>query len=131
MVTGEPGFAKSYLLTEQVERNAIPTAPPLVLPKNNATLTTNTISFNWNKATDLDSDPLTYRLCVWGVDESYTFKNCSVVSSQTPSWEVKLDSGKAYFWKVIAEDGKGGNTESETRRLTTPQHRIFLPFVRR
>ena len=28
-----------------------------------------------------------------------------------------LESGTAYYWKVIAEDGKGGTTESETRRF--------------
>ena len=28
-----------------------------------------------------------------------------------------LQSGKAYYWKVIAEDGKGSTTESETRRF--------------
>lgn len=29
----------------------------------------------------------------------------------------ELQSGKAYYWKVIAEDGKGGTVESETRRF--------------
>jgi hypothetical protein len=28
-----------------------------------------------------------------------------------------LQPGKAYFWKVITEDGKGGAAESETRRI--------------
>lgn len=28
-----------------------------------------------------------------------------------------LQPGKAYFWKVVAQDGKGGLVESETRRL--------------
>ena len=28
-----------------------------------------------------------------------------------------LQAGKAYYWKVIAEDGKGGTVESETRRF--------------
>jgi List-Bact-rpt repeat protein len=30
---------------------------------------------------------------------------------------VQLQPGKAYFWKVIVEDGKGGTVESETRRV--------------
>ncbi|HEY3028043.1 MAG TPA: hypothetical protein VGJ55_17980 [Pyrinomonadaceae bacterium] len=30
---------------------------------------------------------------------------------------VQLQPGKAYFWKVIVEDGKGGTVESETRRF--------------
>lgn len=29
----------------------------------------------------------------------------------------ELQPGKAYFWKVIVEDGKGGSAESETRRV--------------
>lgn len=29
----------------------------------------------------------------------------------------ELEPGKAYYWKVIVEDGKGGTTESETRRF--------------
>jgi hypothetical protein len=33
----------------------------------------------------------------------------------------KLTSGKVYFWKVIAEDGNRGSTESETRRFTLKQ----------
>lgn len=28
-----------------------------------------------------------------------------------------LESGKAYYWKVVTEDGKGGTVESETRRF--------------
>jgi hypothetical protein len=31
----------------------------------------------------------------------------------------ELQPGKAYYWKVIAEDGKGGTIESETRRFRT------------
>ena len=34
--------------------------------------------------------------------------------SQTVS---NLQSGQAYFWKVITEDNKGGTVESETRRF--------------
>jgi hypothetical protein len=30
---------------------------------------------------------------------------------------LALESGKSYFWKVVVEDGKGGTTESETRRF--------------
>jgi hypothetical protein len=39
-------------------------------------------------------------------------------SSETLAKTVSgLQSGKAYYWKVIAEDGKGGTVESETRRF--------------
>lgn len=60
--------------------------------------------------------------------KGYTFNDCDEPSNQTGSWGGTntvsktvsgLESGKAYFWKVIAEDDKGGSTESETRRFTT------------
>ena len=35
------------------------------------------------------------------------------------SKSVQLDSGKAYFWKVVVEDGQGGTSESEMRRFAT------------
>jgi hypothetical protein len=39
------------------------------------------------------------------------------VKSDTTKKTLDLQVGRAYFWKVIAEDGKGGSAESETRRL--------------
>lgn len=40
------------------------------------------------------------------------------MGQQEVSKEMKdLQQGKAYFWKVIVEDGQGGVTESETRRV--------------
>jgi hypothetical protein len=30
-----------------------------------------------------------------------------------------LDAGTTYYWKVVAEDGNGGETESDVRTLTT------------
>src|SRR4029453_1782039 len=59
------------------------------------------VSFSWNNASDSDNDPLTYRHCIWGVDEMFTFNKCNVVSSQTPSWDVVLKPNQAYFWKTI------------------------------
>lgn len=39
--------------------------------------------------------------------------------STTASTTVaRLESGKVYFWKVVAADGQGGTVESQTRRFT-------------
>lgn len=172
MVTGEPGFAQTYLLADQIDRNAIPTAPVLVFPEDFKTDLVTPITFTWNKATDLDGDPITYRHYVWPVDERPNNNDAEPVSMDTGiSYALllgllglllfallifigmkkksgllvlvaiailaatilayyyiggngtvsktvsELESGKAYFWKVIAEDGKGGTVESETRRF--------------
>ena len=184
MVTGESGFAKTYLATEKIERNRVPTAPRLISPENEQTGLQKTVVFMWKQATDPDGDPVTYRHCVWAVDTMPTEENCQkvlphqmawvsgdvlyiglaglggsglILGTLTP-WRKKrqgllsllagilligtlvsscsllemttgtdaltrkvqgLDSGRAYFWKVIAQDDKGGSSESETWRFTT------------
>jgi len=180
MVTGEPGFAEGYLVAEQIERNALPAAPVLGYPENFKIDVGLPVDFTWNKTSDLNGDPLTYRHCMWEVNERFTFNKCLVTPVQTTSWKsgavyavpvillgllllaillwlgIKkkpmllyllvivilagaalafylgkkrtssealaksvsgLQSGKSYYWKVIAEDGKGGTVESETRRF--------------
>ena len=181
-VTGDIRFAKTYLLTQQIKMNNIPTVPQLISPKDNATGLSKKVTFKWRMATDSDKDTITYRLCVWGVDKGFTYSDCSAVSSKTflgisyagltglggsglilgialifprlnkrrrllslmaliimtttlssclwmkgTGWRGEIDtisktvsglkSGQAYYWKVIAEDGKGGTVESETRRF--------------
>ena len=59
MVTGEIGFATTYLLADQIDRNNLPKAPDLVFPvafPSNAL--TRPVTFTWNHATDKDDDPL-------------------------------------------------------------------------
>src|SRR5262245_20742117 len=75
MVTGEPGFAKTYLLAEEIDRNAKPSAPTLVFPENNASLAL-PIKFTWNTTTDPDGDVVTYRQCVWVAGDLPTFNEC-------------------------------------------------------
>lgn len=179
MITGEPGFAKTYLLTEQIERNTPPNAPVLTFPADGQTGLAIPIKFTWNSAVDPDGDPVTYRYCAWISLDTPTFNNCDPTSIQTPSPHrgivcallvallgclliavlflfglkrrrsllgllavallaavvvafyvgttgsktisktvSRLEPGKTYLWKVIAEDGKGGTTESQTRRFT-------------
>ena len=179
-VTGEPGFAKTYLLTEQIQRNAPPTAPVLVFPEDNALNLARPVTFTWNRASDVNGDSITYRYCVWPVAErpnnnkcnavsvqatppdrgifyallvgllgcvlfavliftgkkkkpvilvlvaiailaavilAYRFGSSSSVTQRVTQTAVELEPGKAYYWKVLAEDGKGATVESETRRF--------------
>lgn len=127
MVTGEPGFARTYLLTQRIQLNKVPAAPKLIFPADNKTGLGRTVSMAWKKTRDADGDGLTYRHCLWGQGEPFTFNNCRDLSKH-PSWRgkghflsiaiSKLKPGKTYFWKVLAEDGQGGTVESESRRFT-------------
>jgi hypothetical protein len=125
MTTGERGFAKTYLLADQIKRNKPPTAPILLFPEDNKRDLVEDVTFIWKKTTDPDGDPITYRFYVWPVEEQPNNNDAVPIpeaeartDANTISWRVsKLKSGKAYFWKVIAEDGKGGTVESQTRRF--------------
>ena len=121
LVTGEKGFAKTYLLADQIRRHKRPAPPVLVGPADNAADFERSPTITWKTSTDADGAPLTYRYYVWSAD-AVPNDNDAVVVGKTNAKEIsrivpELKPGKVYFWKVIAEDGKGGTVESETRRL--------------
>ncbi|HEY0711853.1 MAG TPA: hypothetical protein VGF45_04210 [Polyangia bacterium] len=118
MVTGEAGFAKVYLATEQILGNALPTAPTLIGPRDNALGVGTAMRFSWSRATDQNDDQLRYQHCLWAAGEKPTFAKCVPANTLTRT-VFDLKPRTAYFWKVIVEDGRGGTVESDIRRLAT------------
>jgi len=84
MATGESGFAKTYLLTEQIERRPVPAPPSLVYPEDNKADLSNSVTFTWNKAPDVGGKPLIYRACTWVAGQTITQNDCDAISS--PPW---------------------------------------------
>jgi mono/diheme cytochrome c family protein len=125
MVTGEPGFAETYVRTEKIQLNNMPAAPVLAFPENNKTGLGRELRFGWNPTKDVDAERLTYLQCVWEAGETFTVDHCRPLSSQEQSSGLLsrtvsgLRSGKAYFWKVIVQDDNNGTVESETWRFAT------------
>jgi mono/diheme cytochrome c family protein len=130
MATGENGFAKAYAETEQKERNQFPQPPKLASPADRADVRA-AVPFSFSEAADRESKRVTYRQCIWPIERLFTLNDCdpkpmtaersktgllTKKAQRTPSGGV-LKPGRSYFWKVIAEDGNGGMTESETRRF--------------
>ena len=86
MVTGETGFARAYLATEQLERNQPPDPPNLDLPGDRAEIGY-PVTFTWGQSKDVDNTGLTYRQCVWAIDKNFTWNDCDPVPIQaTTSW---------------------------------------------
>jgi hypothetical protein len=120
MITGEIGFATTYVRTERIQKNSIPVAPSLLSPDEDKIDLGSTVSFAWTRATDADGDPLTYRHCVWLVDETLTASKCRALAGEPTSTTMSgLLPGKAYYWKVTVEDRNNGTAESQTRRFAT------------
>lgn len=130
MVTGEIGFANAYVETENAVRNQFPAPPKLGAPIDRAEIK-GPIPFTFSEATDRESQAVTYRQCIWPIEKRFTLQDCDpkplkaerttsrmlMRTTRTTPTGVALKTGRSYFWKVIAEDGKGGLTESETRRF--------------
>ena len=128
MATGEAGFAAAYLAAHKVRANKPPAPPQLVGPKDFATGVTSALVLRWRPAKDKDGDRVTYRHCVWEVEKPFTLNECVSAASKLSGkgvratmslagTDMKLKSGKAYYWKVIAQDAKGVITESKMRRF--------------
>jgi hypothetical protein len=174
MATGERGFAETYVLTERIEGHVAPLSPVLESPPNDAELpVADTLTFNWSRTAAASGGPVTYRHCIWNVDQIYDFNNCGVVGIDRPGTVLyagllslialllflillfvafrhkrvvlalvaivmlasvlaalyasrtapltatvsRLQPGKVYFWRVIAEDAEGGFVESPMRRF--------------
>jgi hypothetical protein len=113
--TGDPIFANTFVESEKIEANNKPGIVGLVSPRDMA-IASATMSFNWEGTFDKDQDTVLYRHCVWSVNTDFTFQTCGEPTRELAR-TVALRRGD-YLWKVIAEDGKGGSTESVTRRVT-------------
>ncbi|KMZ44225.1 MULTISPECIES: DNRLRE domain-containing protein [Bacillales] len=103
---------KDYtLVVDYTEANKLPTLT-LTSPANNQTIKQGTdIDFKWSSS-DPDGDALTYTLQVGTSAGASNIYNASVGSTTSKkgistSWAVGL-----YYWRVIANDGKGGITTS-------------------
>ena len=96
--------------------NYAPFAPTLLTPESGEIIDAIKVYFSW-RATDLDGDDLTYKLYVDSVDGKQTPPSIQQNLLQT-YLTIDLDSGKDYYFRVEASDGK--NTSSSiTRSFST------------
>ena len=120
MATGEAGFAKTYLATERIQRNYVPKAPALGSPVADQLDLADAVDFAWEPTYDKDGGTPTYLHCVWPVGDTQTFKQCKPVpAKETKTYVTGLERDRAYYWKLVVDDGQGGTVESETRRFRT------------
>ena len=75
-------------------------------------------TFRWTAATDPDNDDITYDL-ILDIQENPTLVVAQDLSSTQFTSIERLDVLQTYFWKVIAIDSQGNQTESSTFSFTT------------
>jgi uncharacterized protein (TIGR02145 family) len=96
--------------------NQAPASPSNPNPTNIATGTSISPTLTW-ECSDPDGDALTYDV-YFGTDNPPATK---VSTAQTAKSLARsgLTAGTTYFWKVVAKDSKGANTEGSVWKFTT------------
>ncbi|MEK7989887.1 MAG: carboxypeptidase regulatory-like domain-containing protein, partial [Thiotrichaceae bacterium] len=112
--------------TAKIKQNSLPSKPEGLTLLNdgvevvNDTLvkTTEEVKFQWNPSADADSDALTYYV---NVQEQGTTGSVSYETTDTTQLADlnKLEVDTSYDWWVVADDGKGGKTESDRMSFKT------------
>lgn len=92
--------------------NKVPTTPTLVAPTNGKLCIDNSVSFQWNTATDPDGDVITYQIQV-AKDNLFNQIAHSLNESSTTK-TISLEKGIAYYWRVKATDSKSLSSSYST-----------------
>lgn len=99
--------------------NDAPTGFSLVGPADGSLTNNVSPGFTWRSADDPDGDVLSYQL---EISESTDFASpvhTEATSDTSLTVSGDLDSPNEYFWRVVADDGLGGQTAStDTNQLT-------------
>lgn len=95
--------------------NYVPFSPVLVAPSLGSTVQTTTANLQWT-ASDVDNDTLTYDVYFGTANPPISVAtNQSATSYTTPT----LTASTTYYWKVVVNDGKGGQTIGQTWNFKT------------
>lgn len=99
--------------------NDVPQSFLLIGPADGSLTNSVTPAFNWHGADDVDGDVLSYQL---EISESADFANPVHTEATADTFltiSTNLDFSNIYFWRVIADDGLGGQTASaDTNQFT-------------
>ena len=112
-------YGKSFktLTISQQLPNTAPSAPVLTSPASNAAEVKINSYFSWQKSTDPDGDPVTYKLML-SHDGGTTWASTTTEATRTKHTAL-LAKSTSYVWKVEASDPFGGKSESATQSFTT------------
>ncbi len=98
--------------------NVAPAVPVLVTPEDNTQNLPLKPNLSWNTVSDPDNDVVTYDV-ILDTNANPSTKIAEGISSTNYTISQNLENETRYYWKIIASDGKEGETESEVRSFVT------------
>lgn len=114
-------------------KNVAPSIPNLIAPTNGKVCIDNTVTFEWETATDPEKDAITYQIEI-AKDNLFT-QLVKSVESATISQNIALEKGITYYWRVKATDSKKLSSKYSstfnfyTETLVTANHLPNLPTL--
>jgi len=109
-----PGRVWSFTTAEAP--NHPPSLPSNLDPPNGATGVAHDIVLTWSGGEDPDGDPITFDI-YFGASDPPSLAHSGSSAIYDPPGD--LDLLTAYYWRVVARDGEGGETSSGTLVFTT------------
>ena len=103
--------------------NHAPTIPSDPTPANGAIDVTTNVTLTWN-CSDSDGDTLKYDIYFGTSSTPPMVRNDSRITSYYPG---TLEPDTLYYWKIVAKDGKGGETSGPVWRFTTDRLKWKFP----
>lgn len=90
--------------------NNAPDKPAISVPVNNLLCINNVVQFQWEAATDPDGDPVSYQLQL-ATNNQFTENVQNSSNIEGTSYQISLNKGVAYYWRVKTVDSKGLSSE--------------------
>ncbi|WP_025744062.1 hypothetical protein [Aquimarina pacifica] len=94
-----------------------PSTANLLYPTRNLICTNKNLEFNWSKSSPRTQGTITYDIQI-AVDREFDQIAYSTSTSST-SATFNLETGTSYFWRVKAQDSRGGHIYSSIQTFST------------
>ncbi|WGS65606.1 cohesin domain-containing protein [Marinitoga aeolica] len=105
----------SFTVKEVIGENNPPLKPTLLEPVNNSENVPINASLKWS-CSDPDGDSLTYDIYI---EKEPILSTPKEIGYDGTSYSIILEPGETYYWKIVAKDGKGGETSSDVYSFNT------------
>ncbi|MBM7559998.1 fibronectin type III domain-containing protein [Marinitoga litoralis] len=97
--------------------NNPPLKPTLLEPANNSENIPINVNLKWS-CSDPDGDTLTYDIYI---EKEPILSIPKEINYTQTSYNIILEPGQTYYWKIVAKDGKGGEKSSDIYSFTTAE----------
>ncbi|WP_298651025.1 M64 family metallopeptidase [uncultured Proteiniphilum sp.] len=114
----------NLIITQDIS-NESPLSPALLTPANGSQGVSLPVSFSWEVSADADGDEVSYFVCLsqdgltWNDTITGTMETGVSVSSRYINEQI------TYYWKVIAKDPFGGESESSIFNFTSGESQSY------